>query len=343
MAEMIPESSMNRAFLTLLYDGKDISTDITASATSFSYTDHDGGKADDLQVSLEDIRGLWKGAWFPQKGAILKAGIRAEFGGKINTLDCGVFAIDEISVQGPPDTVNFKAVSSFTAKSLKRENKSRAWENRNLKEIASGIAGEHKLIFFYDTSETVGFDRLEQREESDLAFLKRVCEDHDLNLKISGEKLIIYESRTMEKEPSVFSVVRGKSAVSRYSFTTKTVDLFRGCQVNYWDAEKKRTHTHIFIPPDGPPVGQLLKVNQRMENGAAAAARAKSALRKTNQQEITGEFDLMGDPALLAGLTGRVDGFGGFDGKYIITQAVHTQNRNQGYRTRINIRKALSW
>lgn len=340
MAEI---SNMNRAKLSLTYNGSDITADVAGYAVSFSYTDHEGGKADDLQVSFEDRTGIWKGAWFPSKGAILTAGISCRFGEKDKVLDCGIFAVDEVAVSGPPDTVELKAVSSFTAKALKREKKSRGWPDTFLEAIARQIAGEHGLTLFYQTDEQINYGRIDQRQESDLAFLKRLCDDHDLNLKISGEKLILFESKTMEQTAPVFSIVRGSTALGTFNFTTKTYEIFRGCEVKYWDPGKKTEHVHTFVPPDAPQVGQLLKVNQRAENQADAMAKARSMLRKKNRQEITGEMDLMGDPALLAGLTGMIDGFGVFDGKYIISEAAHAQDRNQGYRTSIRIRKVLNW
>ncbi len=334
---------MNRASLTLTYEGKDISADIASFVTSFSYVDHEGGKADDLQISLEDRKGLWKGSWFPAKGAILTAGIRSHFSGSTKSLHCGVFAIDEVSVEGPPDIVTLKAVSNFTAKALKREKKSKGWESISFQNLAAEIAGEHGLNFYYQVDEAVFYDRLDQREESDLAFLNRLCLDHDLNLKISGEKLIIFESRKIEQTQPVFALVRGDSAIGRYGFSTKTYDIYRACEVSYWDPEKKEEYTHTFVAPDAPSVGQTFKVNQRAESLADAIKKAETMLRRKNRQEITGSFDLMGDTVLFAGLTGTVSGWGIFDGKYIITEASHSQDRSQGYRANIKIRKVLNW
>ena len=334
---------MNRADLTLTYEGIDISADVARYVTSFSYTDHEGGKADDLQVSLEDSAGLWKKSWFPAKGAILTARIQSNFKNEQKQLNCGMFAIDEISFQGPPDTIDIKGVSNFTAKSLKRETKTRGWEKISLKDAAARIAIEHGLTFYYDSSEVVMYERLDQREESDLSFLKRLCDNLDFNLKVSGEKLIIFESKRFELAEPVFTIVRGSSAIGSYNFATKTYDIYQGCQVQYFEPLSKQIRSHVYYPPDTPLAGQLLKVNQRMENLAAAISKAKSMLRRKNKLEVTGSFDLMGDPVLLSGLTGMVNGFGVFDGKYIISEAGHVQDRSQGYRTNIKIRKVLNW
>jgi phage protein D len=341
MAEVT--TKMNRASLRVLYNGVNISQDISPHAIGFTYTDHEGGKADDLQIRLEDSRSLWKGSWFPSKGAILTVSIRSEFHGQKRQLDCGVFAVDEITAGGRPDTVTLKAVSSFTAKSMKREKKSRAWENITLQTLAGRIAGEHNLSFYWNVESVVTYGRVDQREESDLAFLNRLCKDLDLNLKISGEKLIIFESRTMEQSAPVFSIVRGESALGGYSFTSKTHDIYRGCEVTYFDPETKEEKSHTFTPPDAPDVGQILKVNQRMESLADAMKKAEAMLRRKNREEVTAIFGLMGDTGMQAGLTGMVAGWGLFDGKYIATESSHSFDRAQGYRVSLKARKVLAW
>ncbi|MCG8639141.1 MAG: hypothetical protein MI862_05370 [Desulfobacterales bacterium] len=333
----------NRATLALTYNNRDISAQVASQVLSFSYVDHDGGKADDINVRLEDSQGLWMNAWFPDKGAILTAGIRTDYTGRKRSLDCGTFAVDEIRPQGPPDIMTIKAVSSFTAKALKREKKTRAWEKVSLKDVAAKIAARHGLGFYFGVESLVSYDRLDQREESDLIFLKRLCDDRDINLKISGEKLILFESRTMEQAPPVFSCTRGKDAVGRFSFSTKAHDVYKAAQVAYWDPDKKEERIHVFTLPGMPVTGETLKINQRVESLADAQAKAQSMLRRKNREETTGTLDVMGDTRLLSGLTGTVSGFGRMDGKYIITEATHTLARTAGYRTSIKIRKVMDW
>jgi hypothetical protein len=45
---------------------------------------------------------------------------------------------------------------------------------------------------------------------------------------------------------------------------------------------------------------------------------------------------------LVAGVTVQLKGFGGWDGKYIVTRAVHTVGSG-GYTTQISIRKVLDY
>lgn len=336
-------AKIRQARLSVVYENRDISEDISPFMTGFSYTDHMGGQADDLQITVENRDGLWTGSWFPAKGAVLKAQIISNFSGSEAALACGTFAIDEITAKGVPDVVTIKAVSSLTAKDFKRVKKTKEWENLNLETIVREIAAKHGLGAFFQTPENPEYTRVDQKEESDLAFLNRLCRDHDLSLKLSDEKIIVFQGREFEQADPVRGLVRGDSVLSGYSFTSKTFDIFRACEVTYMDAEVKAVKTHTFTPPGAPDVGQVLKVNRRVESLAEAEKLAHGSLRRKNRQEVTGDFNVMGDTVLLAGLTFSISGFGVFDGKYIIDEAGHGYSRDAGYTTSLKSRKVLDW
>lgn len=333
---------MRTAQLSIIYDGVDISTDIAPYVSSFAYTDHEGGQADDLRFSLEDRAGRWRSAWYPQKGAIIKAALIAQVGDSQKRLSCGTFAIDELGVSGPPSAVTVKAVSSLTAKAFKREKHTRGWDQMSLQAIAARITSDYGLTLFFSADKVPQYGRIEQRDESDLAFLRRLCREADFNLKLSEEKIIIYESKTIEQRPAVATLALSP-ALSRYNFSDKTLEIYRACEVQYWDADQKKELTYRYDPPDPPPVGQVLKINQRAENLAAAIDLAKRSLRRKNKLEQTGEIVMPGDPAYLAGLNIQTSGFGVFDAKQFITEAHHSYERGAGYKTTIKFRRILSW
>ncbi|SUG53185.1 putative bacteriophage regulatory protein [Salmonella enterica subsp. diarizonae] len=49
----------------LRYNLKDITHDITAYATSITFTDKLSGESDELEVELEDSEQRWRDAWYP--------------------------------------------------------------------------------------------------------------------------------------------------------------------------------------------------------------------------------------------------------------------------------------
>jgi len=333
---------IRKARISLIYEGKDITKDVEDYVVSLVYTDYAHGKSDSLEVTFEDRDRLWQSSWFPEKGAKLKAEIVLTNwnGSGTKKLPCGVFTIDEVELNGPPDRVNVKAVSALVTTALRLEKHTKAYENTSLRQIANDIAGRHGLQLFFE-GEDVQFKRIDQREESDLAFLKRISEANGFYVKVAEEKLILYESKTFDSRPPVLTLKRGESQIKNYRFSSKAFEVYKACEVKYWDAEKKEVLTYRFEPEDAPEVGHVLKINERVESRAEAEKRAKAELRKKNRNELTAEITLLGNPSLSAGLNIRLEGFGVYDGVYAIETARHEVS--QGYTTTIKLRKVLTY
>ena len=78
-----------------------------------------------------------------------------------------------------------------------------------------------------------------------------------------------------------------------------------------------------------------------MADEGEAKALAEKKLRLHNKFTRTASFTLPGNTALVAGVTVMLEGWGGWDGKYIINQAKHTVDGSGGYTTQIVVRRAL--
>lgn len=331
-----------RANVTLTYNGVDISADVSSYLLSFSFTDNAEGKADDLQVTLHDREGLWKGGWFPEKGATLTASIGVadwEKDGESGCLPCGTFSLDDVTASGPPDTFVLKGVSAMMDSSIRREKKTRAWENVSLSGIAGDMAKSAGADLFYDVPTDPHYVRRDQREQSDIAFLKSLCDDIGLSLKISNRKLVIFDSETYEKAAPVGTLK--KSEVKTYSFSTKTADIYRACTIKYHDPGKKELQEYTYKATPEIPVGQVLQLRRRVESLAEAMDLAKKKLRQKNRHECTGSISLMGDVRISAGLNVVLTGFGCFDGVYHVESANHVIS--EGYTTSAKIRRRLDY
>lgn len=339
------EEIVRRARLRVLYEGADISADIEGMVTEFSCTDNASGKADDLQISLEDRDGLWTGDWFPDKGAALTASIQAQsFVSQENkaVYPCGTYIIDEIDGSGPPSKVSIRAVSSSVKESLRREDKTRAWENVSLAGIAKDIAEENGLALVFDGEDT-DFNRVDQRSESDLAFLQRLADRCGMNLKVAEGQIILFEGKVYDAKPPSMSLAVSDETLISWNLSSQAHDVYKACQADYWDQDQKKVLSYTFIPSPAPAVGQTLKVNKRVESLAAAESLAKAELRKKNKTETAGSLQLLGEPRLFAGNTLLLSGFGVFSGSYFLEQVVQSYNRAQGYTTKAKIRQTLGY
>lgn len=336
---------MRKATLQLTYDNKDISQAIASRVIRWSYTDHAEGKADDLQITLHNRSEIWTRSWWPSKGATLKASVECEdwdSPGDTITLSCGTFTIDEIECSGPPNQVTLKAVSSLVTTSMRRERKSRAWENTTLRTVGAQLAADHGVQLFWE-GDDISFARLDQREESDLAFLQRVAKTNGLSVKVGHGRIILYEGKVREASSPVYTVSNAGEPLSTYSFSTTAHDIYRACKVKYWDAATKSQMEYVFTPDSAPDVGQTLQINKRVESLAEAMRTAETQLRAKNKAETTASLTMMGRPELLSGLVYTAEGYGNFDGNYLIESATHSGDGSAGYTTSITSHLILGY
>lgn len=361
MAGISPNSFKPRqAFLSLLYEGKDISADIAPYVLSFSYTDNAHGKADDLNVKLEDRDHLWKGDWYPEKGATLIASIRCENwespGSTAKIMRCGSFTLDEIELSGPPDTVVVKAMSAAVTKALRQQRKTKAWENTSLQQVAKDIAGTHGLQLVYDGPE-FKFTRMDQRETSDLGFLKRMAEQRGMLLKVADDSIILMSAKGYDAKAPVKTITRGIDVIKSFHFKDKTDGTYGdGAEINYHDPAGKQDKKFTFVNPYNETSqtyasgtgkqkkrAERLMVNRRIDDQEDGVAIVAAACRKKNKDESDAGLTLMGDLDLRSTMTVAVAGFKRFDATYLIDIATHAYDHSAGYTTDIKLKKTLDY
>ncbi len=330
-----------KAKLALTYRG----VDLAGYCTRVEYTDHADSTLDELRVSLEDRERRWQGAWFPKKSDQVSAQITCHDWFKPGdkwVLDCGAFEIGEIGSNGPPDEVTLNCVSVRVSMNARTQKKSKAWEQIDLKSIAAEVAANAGLSLDFDGANPV-YDRLDQRNESDFAFLRRLCKDAGNNLKVAGLTLLIFEEARWDSRGPHGELVRGDTWIKNYSFKTKTHDLYKSCVVSFWHPDFREHMQAEFTAPDGPETGEVLRINSRVPDMAAAKKLAKHSLRRKNREEATGEITLVGDPRRHATQVLTVSGYGAFDGKMFVDQVRHTIKGNGAYDTELNLRRTLAY
>jgi phage protein D len=340
-------SYARRVRLSVTIGGRDVTDAVSPDLLSFEVTDHAHGKADDLRLSLRDTNGRWSGAWLPAKGTPVSASILCldwTGPGKRLGLNFGRFAVDEAEFGGPPDQLQIKAVSASTATAIRQEARTRAWESASLRVVAGDIASRHKLKLYYD-GEDYPFSRQDQREESDLAFLKRLCEERGVNLKVHDGRLVLFGAQAYDAKSAVLTVTKhgGNLPALKWGFKSVSGKTFKACEVAWLDPETRDLRTYTFAPHGQPPSEQLLRINRRVESQAEAMQLAQAELRKHNKGEFEGTLDTMGHPGLVAGIVIAASGFGKFDGRYFVEEAGHSIDGKSAYTSRVKIRSALSY
>ncbi len=316
--------------------------------TAFSYTDNATEKADEVQLELQDREGAWHSDWWPAKGTSVVAGLVCSdwFGaGRGGRLDCGSFTVDEVKYEGPPDKLTIKAVSASLNSELRDTTRTKGWENYTFRDLAAEIAAKNGLKLAY-TGDPCPFTRIDQREESDLAFLQRLATERGANLKVHDGTIYLFSAKLGDAQSASLTIRRSGDAFSpeRFSFEEKSDDTdYSECSVSYRDPESGEVNKATFSPEGGGQAGEKpLTINQRVESLEAALRLGKAQLRQSNKVGSEGTVDIPGHPDARAGRTVALTGFGKFDGTWFVETSKHSLG-DGGYRTSLTIRRTLGY
>ncbi len=347
----MPEKILaRRTSVSVAFAGTDISRDIRPYILSLTYTDDQDDLADDMKIQLQDRDALWLTSWLREavdaaagERLGISASITPENWGRSGTLRTGKMELDSVEASGPSSTVTICASGLAFAASLRQTRKSRAWKNYSLRGIASEIAAASGMGCLYESASNPSYRRLEQAKQSDISFLKKLCQDAGISVKATDGKLVLYDQAAYEAKAPVLTIERGaKGGYIKYKLSSGSADTrYARCRVRYMDPE---TGTCIEGTAEDPDVSgdQRLEVTARVGSIGEARELAKKRLRLHNKLAKTASFTMPGDVGLVAGVTVLLRSFGGWDGKYIVTRAVHTVG-NGGYTTQIRLRKVLNY
>ena len=379
--QLLPQTQLSRrSWASVEYTPKgsdkaeDITDDLILYLLSIDYTDNIADAVDDLTITLEDKSNLWQAEWFPEAGAKLSVTLHTLNNMNLSegVLDrpLGIFEVDQIEVDALPSTVQIKAVACTLDSKLRGDKVSKEWKSTTLKTIAKDIAEKNQLKLNWTSKDDPDpeYNQVDQTDESDLEFLRKLCKDAGMNLKVTDDSLIIYNERQLEQEnpkirfvrpklpnPNPFPMIQmnvvnspaasvnsaGQLEIDRflsYKMTAKTRDIYKACHLKYKKGKDKEVIEATFTDPN-KETGKTLEVNDQCETQTEAERIVKNKLRDKNKDEVTCSFSIPGDLIYYAGQTIELSKFGHFDGKYIITKLSYRMGT--GYTLDMDLRRCL--
>ena len=343
-----------RVEVDVAFAGTDISKEIMPYLLSLTYTDNEADEADDLQIQLQDRDGLWLEDWLTEAveaSAAAKLSVSAAIrrlnwsgDGKDDKLPCGVFELDGVDASGPPAVVTVKATALPFSESFRQTKKSRAWESYKLSGIASELAGKCGLKCMYEAADNPYYKRVEQSKTSDASFLSKLCKDAGISMKVTDGTLVLFDRTAYEKKPPVLTIKKGDGSYTKYNlFSSASETRYATCRASYINPATGKCIEGIAKAADydkDAKDNQQLEITARVSSVGEAKALATKRLKLHNCYSRTAKFTLPGNPSLVAGVTVKLEGFGGWSGKYMISQAKHTVKAS-GYTTDIQLRRCL--
>ncbi len=263
--------------------------------------------------------------------------------GNDKVLDCGIFELDSIEASGPPAVITIKATSLPFSTAIRQTKKHKAWEAYYLSGIAKEMAKNNGMACMFLASEDPHYDRVEQFNVSDIAFLSELCHKAGISLKVSNGILVLFNQSEFEQQTAIKTIKRGDGSYGKYKLITNTSDAkYTSCRVSYTLPSGKCIEAVARVEDYDAKSksNQQLEIHTKVLNIAEAELLAEKYLRLHNKYGKKADFTLIGDNIYHAGLTVNLESFGPWNGKYIISQAKHELGRN-GYTTKISLRKVL--
>lgn len=305
--------------MNIFYNGTDITQSV--QPITLPITDNAGGKPDSLTIAFSDTDGLWS-KWKPAKNDTLQV--------KENGFDTGLMFVDELS-----QSAGLFGVKALSIPQTSKTARSQGWEKVRLLEIASEIATRHRFeLQSYNVSNHL-YERIDQQETADFAFLADLCMLEGYSLKINNRTVIIYDERIEEQKPAdpKLSVV-GEGAINgSFEFANKSTDIYQKCIVR---GNGPTYIQGVFTASD--IFGPMIKRDLYATNQAEANRWAKGVLRSYNKLAVMGSMAVNLNSNYAAGTCLNVRDIGMFDGKYFIHRLVHDLMNNK---TKLTLRKPL--
>ena len=331
---------MRDPFFTLSYEGTDITQTINQFTLSLDITDKKEGESDDVSLTLLNSDRRWLDAWFPGTGDRVTVTLGYRNGEQLGPL---LFELDRVEFQGAPDTVRLQGLATPVTASL-RQKKTRAFEATTLDQIAAQIATDNGLTLVGSVPE-FPLERVTQRNETDLNFLKNLAADYGLIFKVADTTNLVFY-REFELEAAEPTKTLTLADVYSYRVAKGTVGTHSSVKAQYLNPETGE-YDSVELDADGAEVatptdgetdiasGDVLNIRERFESRAQAESKATEALRRANRGQYTLDLDMEGDPTMAAGTNIQMTGLGKLSGKYQVESVRHTLAKNQGYRSKV--------
>lgn len=274
----------------VVFNKVDISDEIAHSISSLNYTDNSKNAIDDLELELENLDYRWLKEWYPDENAQLLVGIHEELENETNFLDLGTFYVDEPTFEN--NRLNLKCLALPLDQNIRDQKNSVAWERITLKELVTQIANKHEMnAEIYADNEF--FERLDQNQETDLAFINRIVKETGLNMKVSDDKIIIFDDEEMEKNDTIEIFNINDERIRSFNLKKKNKEIYDNVEVSYYDPDKKKVIKEIIAKKELEKRNQVTtesseeksSENKKSKNSSKSSKNKKSSKKVKSKKK----------------------------------------------------------
>ncbi|MCF6776001.1 hypothetical protein L3V83_05360 [Thiotrichales bacterium 19X7-9] len=299
-------------------NGKNITNQIKPYLISIQINDVIGDKADTVKLILTDENGLLA---LPTTGVSLNISIFEHN----QLVSFGSFVVDEVCYRQVPTTIEVSATSiSFDQSSeyqAMHSQKTRSFSNKRLKDIIAQIANEHKLD--YSVSDELGhyyIKHIEQINESNLAFLRRLSREQKSDFKLTYRRILFYEkdAKTVSNQ-SITPMNLNVSELNSICYKVQKRNHYNSIIVSYYHLDQAEVKEVII--GSGEPIYRATYVYESKEK---ALAIAKKILSEQQNKSDNLTFSMPGNLFLRAGQPIEIKGLKeSIPNKWLLTEVNH--------------------
>ena len=205
-------------------------------------------------------------------------------------MDLGTFYVDEPTFEDHKLTL--KCLALPLDQNIRDQKNSVAWESITLKELVTRIANKHEMdAEIYADNEF--FERLDQNQETDLAFINRVVKETGLNMKVSDDKIIIFDDEEMEKNDTVEIFNINDERIRSFSLKKKNKEIYDNVEVSYYDPDKKKVIKEIITKKELEKRNQVTtesseeksSENKKSKNSSKSSKNKKSSKKVKSKKK----------------------------------------------------------
>lgn len=323
-----------QSYVTVKYNGKDITKTITDYVEGFEYVDNASGTADTVTLKLNNKSGKWSGNWMPAEGDYVEPTIKTtnwNKEGDNRSLNCGYFLIDDLGYSGPPEVASIGGIATPINVDFNVTQKSKTWKKTSVKGILSTIASSAGIGLYF-SGQDYKIDEMEQSNQEDMTFAFNLCASYNLAMKLYNRKMVVFDQTEYEKKASSLSI--DKSKCLSWDLSKSMTRAYDGVQISYTDSKTNKTLKYQFMMKKG---SRLLKLNETAESLQDAEIKAKAKLLEHNRKCQKISLKTRGDLKYIACKNIDVTGFGKMDGKYYIDAVTHSKDANGGYTVTLDL------
>ena len=265
-----------------------------------------------------------------------------KFGVDRGLWDVGQYYISEINLQGPPHELSVRGMSSpLIASKALQDSHRRNWQRgaAKLSEIMGAVVSGAGLKLKYNAPDPM-MPYTAQMGESDAEFLMRLARLRDLNFKISGDALVVYEigaAMSTGGIPLKTVEINYIGDDMRYGFIKEELDAYS--QAVAWVQDTQEGERVKVEVGSGSPMYEFKETFPTVEE---AKASCEAKLNESNRMTERASLTVPGQPNIIAGGKAELKGFPKIVNKtYLIERVTHNFDSTGGYTISVELVKDL--